>query len=182
MSDLRPTLANALQEHDVSWELRRNRGKTSRGSQRWVHIVSFTPNPHGPVMRLGLTEGGYWGIATGEDEFLEFNDGDNHLPLFPLLELPYAEARGTIAGALRDSGLSELWVQLFPFEQLTAAALRSESRFWPDYALRWVHETQLSPAIADALEYVLKEGKTQKQRHEAKRLLAVRHRSGPQFE
>jgi hypothetical protein len=130
-------------------------------STRWIQVASLKPLTEGPVLELGLTEGGRWVASAADNSVIDMEATGNYLPLFPLLEFSYEKAKEVLLHEFSTRGLDQAWLTVFPFEGLVAAALTSGSKFWPDLALRWIDRMRMSAPLIDALSFLVKEGKTQ---------------------
>lgn len=87
------------------------------------------------------------------------------------MAISHQDAIEMLLAEFAKHNLDQAWLEHFPFARIVAAALKSDSTYWPDLALSWVPALPMSAEIRLALEVLNKEGRTQQQRHRAKRLL-----------
>jgi hypothetical protein len=92
--------------------------------------------------------------------------------LLPVMEVNLAEVRQLLISGLKSIGLSPEFVKLFPFEDIIATGLESHSERWTSLALRWAQQSEASARLRTALGILATNGRTQKLRHSAKKLLA----------
>jgi hypothetical protein len=127
----------------------------------------------GPVLEIGLTEEGRWVVAAADGSVADVKATGNYLPLFPLLEMSFDEARAHLAVEIKKHGLNEKWLRLFPFEELVAAALMSRSKSWASRALQWLDRFGPSQILCAAVDMLRSTGITQQHRHQAARILSA---------
>jgi hypothetical protein len=125
------------------------------------------------VLEIGLTEEGRWVVAAADGSIADVEAAENYLPLFPLLEGSFDEARDSLEAEFRKRGLNEKWLQFFPFEEMVAAALISRSKSWAGLAFEWLDTLGPSDTLCAALDLVRNTGMTQQQRHHAARTLSA---------
>ncbi|WP_437314749.1 hypothetical protein [Sorangium sp. So ce385] len=119
---------------------------------------------------LGVSSDGWW-VRIGDESAREFSLGKDCVYLLPILEVTPVEARQRLLEGLRAKGISEEFIELFPFEDVVATGLASQSQHWAALALGWVRIIGRSPKVERALAALADSGPTQKLRHEARRLL-----------
>ncbi|XXT18150.1 hypothetical protein WME94_48765 [Sorangium sp. So ce429] len=119
---------------------------------------------------LGISSDGWW-VIVGEKSAREFPLGRNCVVLLPILEVTPVEARQRLLEGLRTKGIPEEFIELFPFEDVVATGLASQSQHWASLGLGWANIIERSPKIERALAELADSGPTQKLRHEGRRLL-----------
>ena len=115
---------------------------------------------------IGLTESGQWVCERQPDGVVEITE-NNPISLLSLLELDQALIKEQI-----QKGLGQPFASsgvMFPFDWMLKAGLRSGSEYWESLALDWL-ERELNPKLADELDRLKNEAKTQKHRHRAMKL------------
>ncbi|QZC95217.1 hypothetical protein K2E96_02750 [Pseudomonas sp. ERGC3:05] len=80
----------------------------------------------------------------------------------PILEHPPEMVRGKIIEGLNFYGLSEEFIDAFPFERVVMAGLKSQSEYWSGLALRWVLFVPRTESLEAEVETLSKTGETQK--------------------
>jgi hypothetical protein len=166
----------------VRWRCSPERGVEAGSSHgmNWIPVALLKPIPDGPELELGLTEDGQWVRPAAENSVIVASSPKSYLFFFTLLEMSHQQARETLEREFTTHGIDREWVRFFPFEQLVASALTSGSKFWPDSALPSLDTMEISDIIRDALDVLQKNGKTQQQRHAARRLLKKCRQSNAQ--
>lgn len=162
--ELKNELLMALSQLDAPWV--EKTGYSSEGTGlNWLTVAVLSDGR----FRLGLTSHGLWARST--DAVVQTVDDKSACVFFlPVLENLPEVACGKIIDGLRHYGLSEEFINLFPFEQIVIVGLNSHSEYWCTLALRWVLFIPRSDDLKDALEFLSKAGETQKIRHTAKKL------------
>jgi hypothetical protein len=161
---------------ELEWRSSRQRqrsGSPSRAILTWTPAATLIVKLGTPALSLGLSSTGRWLLfSRGEGTVFDFDTAQYYLWLFPLLEMSHRDANEAIISELKKHALDEAWIEYFPFQQIVAAALESDSKYWPDLALDWVPSVAPSPLIVAALQVLGQQGRTQQHRHRAKKLLA----------
>ena len=139
---------------------------------RWLLAASLEPSAEGPTLRIGLTENARWVLVTADGSVADVEASENYLPFFPLLEMSVDEARGRLELELKKHGLNDKWLDLFPFEEITAAALMGRES-WADLGLKWAETLGPSQLLCATLDMLRSTGHTQGQRHQAARILSA---------
>lgn len=80
-----------------------------------------------------------WGCPTGDGP-LWFQERAIYMPLLPLLELSYMNARELVDVGAKAAHLSQAVADDFPFKELVAYALAWETDYWPDNAIKWLEQ------------------------------------------
>jgi hypothetical protein len=78
------------------------------------------------------------GLARHREGFTGLIGRMGYVPLLPLLELPHRDVADGLRQAFVDSGLSDAEFQRVSLRDLVVFALRSESDYWADLAVRWL--------------------------------------------
>ncbi|WP_157907330.1 hypothetical protein [Sorangium cellulosum] len=135
-------------------------------------VIRLTPVASLETARLdlGISSDGWW-VRIGEKSASEFPLGHECVFLLPILEVTPVEARQRLLEGLQIKGIPEEFIELFPFEDVVATGLASESLRWASLALDWAKLIERSPKVAQALAALADSGPTQKLRHEGRRLL-----------
>ncbi len=137
----------------------------------WLPLAKIRPNEDGPEIMVGFSERSTIVVRASDGSVTDVDSNQFFLPLYPLLELPYLSVRQLLADELKRRGIDSKFLDVFPFGGLVTAALRSDSKFWPDLALRCLDELAPDETVKGALEHLLQHGKTQRQRHQAMKVL-----------
>jgi hypothetical protein len=132
---------------------------------RWTPIASLET----ARLDLGISSNGWWVRGT-EQTAKEFPTGQDCVFLLPILESAPIDVRQRLLDGLRARGLSEEFVDLFPFEDVVVAGLESQSEHWASLALRWAKIIGRSSRVERALAELADSGPTQKIRHASRRL------------
>jgi hypothetical protein len=140
---------------------------------RWKPAASLKPLPDEavPLLAFGISEVGTWVVPSPNGEITDVESSNNFWPLFPLLDMPYERLRCTLKEEFARHGIDRMWNDEFPFSGIAAAALRSDSKFWPNGALEWASHMPISDELQSALAYLVEHGSTQTQRRRAQALL-----------
>jgi len=118
---------------------------------------------------LGITSKGLWARST-ESVVQTFSDETLCVFFLPVLEELPEVVRCKMVDGLKGYGLSEEFVDLFPFEQVVLAGLRSRSEYWSGLALKWALFVSRSNSLEAELDALSKSGETQKIRHSARKI------------
>ncbi len=170
--ELKKTLLEQLRHATQDrWKIARPRRHSDSDLILWLPVASLQPVPGDPTLTVGLSQNGTWVVASIDGSVLDLEVTGNYLPLFPLLEIPYEAARNALLEELHRNRIDQSWLVVFPFEQTVAAALKSVSKYWPDYALRWIPSLPISDVVREGLTLLEQKGRTQQQRHAARKLL-----------
>jgi hypothetical protein len=171
---LREDLKQQLKDRFASqFSLGRLRGVPNGEAIRWALVAILRPLAAGPVLEVGLTEEGRWVVAAADGSITDVEATQDYLPLFPLLEMSFEDARKALRAQFLQHGLNANWLAFFPFEQIVVAALVSRSAAWAGRALQWLDTLSPSAALRAAVDTLRSTGITQQQRHHAARLLAA---------
>jgi hypothetical protein len=158
----------------LAWRAGRLRGTEQQPDLiRWAPVATLTTVPETPALQLGVSSKGRWLVVSPDGTVDDFESTQYYWPLFSLMEISHHDASEKLRVELAKHNLDKAWLEHFPFERIVAAALKSDSKYWPDHALSWVPSFRMSAEIRSALELLSKQGRTQQQRHRAKKLLAA---------
>ena len=169
----RETLTSDLaSQAELNWRVSDLRAvQYASHSVSWVPVASLISPPGSLALHLGLSSQGRWLVVSPDGTVDDFEARQSYLHLFPLMEMSRADVTEMLLAEFATHRLNQAWIEYFPFEEILAAALKYDSKFWPDFALQWVPSFSRTAAIMEALEVLNKQGRTQQQRHRAKRLL-----------
>lgn len=78
--------------------------------------------------------------------------------------------RCKMVDGLERRGLSATFMELFPFEEVVRAGLRSPSEFWSGLALNWALFVPRSQGLKQELDALSATGETQQIRHAARKI------------
>jgi len=118
---------------------------------------------------LGLTSNGLWARST--ESFVQtVSDETANVFFLPVLEGLPEVVRCKMIDGLKGYGLSEEFIDLFPFENIVLVGLRSQSEYWSGLALKWALFVPRSGSLEVELDVLSKAGETQKIRHSAKKI------------
>ncbi|WP_225771987.1 hypothetical protein [Pseudomonas sp. Marseille-Q5115] len=164
MDELKKKLLMELGKLDAPW------GKyiehNSEGANlSWFPVAKLC----GGRFNLGLTSQGLWARSTesgvqavGHNEYVFF---------LPVLEDLPEVVRCKMIEGLKVYGLSEVFIDLFPFENIVLEGLKSQSEYWSGLALKWALFVQRSNDLEAELEVLSKAGETQQIRHSARKIV-----------
>ncbi len=171
MTDPEHDLTAQLSKCNLSqWRTGPSRQHTQGPNVEWIEVAALYPSPHGPILEIGLTKEGHWVVAAADGSVHDLTETSEYLPLFPLLERSFEDVRNTLETEFARRGLDEGMLASFPFELVVESALKSTLTAWPDLALTWVDRLPVSDSLLQALIYLEANGRTQSQRHGARRL------------
>jgi hypothetical protein len=119
----RRQLAGGLAGSPIPWKALRGPVEGS--------VIRLTPVASLETARLelGISSEGWW-VRTTEESAREFPAGQDCVFLLPILEVTPVEARERLLGGLRAKGMSEEFIDLFPFEEVVATGLEGQSEHW----------------------------------------------------
>jgi hypothetical protein len=169
--DRRRELAAELGNAAIPWKA--VSGTVEGSVIRWTPIALFET----ARLDLGISSNGWWVRAT-EQTAREFPAGQDCVFLLPILEVAPIEVHQRLLDGLRARGLSEEFVELFPFEDVVVTGLESQSEHWASLALRWAKTIGRSSRVERALAALADSGPTQKLRHAGRRLLKSKTTGG----
>jgi len=129
-------------------------------------------------VRLGISDDRRWVLQTN-DGLIHLDEADNLTGLLPLLERSPSDVHSSLVRTLSAHHLPEALAENFPTEELIVFGLNAWGKHWPIMALHWAEARPATDAVAAVLRRIVDEGRTQKIRHGAKRLLARWKRLGP---
>lgn len=118
-----------------------------------------------------------WGCDSG-DGSLWFQQQGNFMPLLPLLEIDFENAKNVVNAGAREAALPSEILAAFPFEDIVLFALNWETDYWPTTAVAWLEKGfPVSDRIAKSLvELCGKRHFLQRTRHRAMALARSRER------
>jgi len=165
-TELQEQLLGELGRPDLTWKIKTLHGSEGGEDYRWLPIVDL---PFGKIS-LGLSCTGQWARAT--DSYIKiFDEREPCVFFLPVLEGSPEVVCCLIVDGLKICGLSETFVGLFPFEDIVATALKSQSEYWIGLALKWVSFFLSSNIFNAELRSIIDTGPAQSIRHKAKSLL-----------
>lgn len=150
---------------DIPW-VKKNECNSERNDLNWLPVAELSDGR----FLLGLTDKGLWARST-ESCAQTVSDETMCVFLLPMLEDPPEVVRGKITEGLKLYGLSEEFVDIFPFEKVVMTGLKSQSEYWSDLALKWASFVPRPNNLEAVLEVLSKTGETQKIRHMARKIV-----------
>lgn len=153
-----------LDKLDALW-VQKKEYNSEGASLSWLPVTTLC----GGNFLLGLTSNGVWARST--EHFVQsVNQEGARVFFLPMLEGPPKEVRYKMVEGLKRYGLSEDFVNFFPFESIVVEGLRSQSEYWSGLALKWVLFIPRSSSFKAELEILSETGETQKIRQLARKL------------
>lgn len=138
----------------------------SEGSElNWLPVAELS----GGRFLLGLTAEGLWARST-ESAVQTVGDETACVFFLPILEDLPEVVRGKIIDGLKCYGLSEEFMDTFPFEKVVIEGLKSQSEYWSGLALKWVLFVPRSSRLTVEVEALSKTGESQGIRHAARKI------------
>jgi hypothetical protein len=165
--ELQSRLLSELGRLGLPWETGENHDVHGQGTIQWLPIANLTQ----ARVQLGVSSGASWVRATPQS-IAVFSSDTPCVFLLPVLEVALDEARRLLECGLQVNGLSTDFLKAFPFEDIVATGLESNSERWTSLALRWAEQLPTSSKLQRALQTLKANGPTQKVRHAAQKLLA----------
>ncbi|MEN5089739.1 hypothetical protein ABE458_03535 [Pseudomonas protegens] len=164
IDELKKKLLMELGKLDAPW-IKKNEYNSEGDDLSWLPVAKLC----GGRFLLGLTSKGLWARST---EFFVQTVSDEAACVFflPVLEELPEVVRCEMIDGLKGYGLSEGFIDLFPFEQIVLAGLRSQSEYWSGLALKWALFVPRSNSLDAELEVLSKAGETQQIRHSARKI------------
>lgn len=162
---LKEKLLMELVNLDAPW-VKRNEYNSEGSYLSWLPVAELS----GGRFLLGLTTKGLWARST-ESAVQTVSDETTCVYFLPVLEELPEVVRGKISDGLKCYGLSEEFIDLFPFEKVVMVGLKSQSEYWSNLALKWVLFVPRSNSLEVEVEALSKVGETQKIRHAARKLV-----------
>lgn len=163
IDELKKKLALELSRLDAPWE-RKIEYNSEDKNVNWLPIAKLCEGR----FLLGLT---FQGWARSTESFVQVISDETAFVFFlPLLEEFPDVVREKMIEGLKCYNLSEVFVMLFPFEQIIVAGLRSQSEYWSRLALEWVLSVPGSSNLEVELKALSKTGHTQQIRHSARKI------------
>lgn len=162
---LREKLLMRLVGLDVPW-VRKVEYDSEGADVIWLPVAKLA----GDRFLLGLTRTGFWARST-ESGVQAVKDETNCIFLLPILESPPEVVRSKLIEGLKLYGLSEEFIDTFPFEKVVMAGLNSQSEYWSSLALKWVLFVSNPHVFKAELEALSESGETQRIRHAAKKIV-----------
>lgn len=162
---LKEKLLMELVNLDAPW-VKKNEYASEGGYLNWLPVAEFSDGR----FLLGLTSKGLWARST---EFAVQTVADEAVYVFflPILEEAPEVVRDKMVGGLKRYGLSQEFMDTFPFEKIVVTGLKSQSEYWSNLALKWVLFVPRSNSLKVEVEALSKTGETQKIRHAARKII-----------
>jgi hypothetical protein len=134
-------------------------------SVRWILIVEL------PVARitLGLSDGESW-LRINPTTVSVLQTKNSLVSFLPILEEAPEDFWNRLRDGLEVQGIDGSHAARFPIEDVVLTGLRSGSQHWCWRALQWISSIPLSPEINATLAELVLQGKTQKIRHQSRKL------------
>ncbi|MEG8236299.1 hypothetical protein [Pseudomonas orientalis] len=164
IDDLKKKLLMELGKLDAPW-IKKIEYNSEGANLSWLPVAKLC----GGRFLLGLTSKGLWARST-ESVVQTVSDETTCVFFLPVLEDLPEVVRCKMIDGLKGYGLSEQFIDLFPFEQIVLAGLRSQSEYWSGLALKWALFVPRSNSLEAELEALSKDGETQKIRHLARKI------------
>ncbi|WP_194791019.1 hypothetical protein [Pseudomonas sp. UFMG81] len=153
-----------LSQLDAPWMQKVGR-KAGGVNLSWLPVAQLC----GGRFLLGVTSRGEWARSTGS-VIQTVDEEAGYVFFLPLLEGLPEIVRCKMIDGLKAHGISELFIDLFPFEKVVVAGLRSQSEYWSSLALKWVLFIPRTDSLEAELEVLSKSGETQRIRHSARKI------------
>lgn len=170
--ELKSRLLSELGKLGLPWESGENHDAQGQGTVKWLPIANLTQ----ARVQLGVSSDGFW-VRSTPQSIVVFSSETTCVFLLPILEVALDEARRRLEFGLQENGLSALFLNAFPFEDVVATGLGSHSEHWTSLALRWAEQLPKSSKLQHALQTLKANGPTQNIRHAAQKLLARQEKS-----
>ncbi|WP_454834646.1 hypothetical protein [Pseudomonas lini] len=162
---LQVALVKALEKASVPWVKSPRCDSDGAQDYCWLPVLALSEGR----VRVGVLSNGLWVVANDRCIHI-LPEGDPCIFLLPVLESSPQVVLSLLVKGFREGGLSEEYVDLFPFEAIVFTALKSNSEYWSGLGLEWVEFIARSPDLQVVLENLSRESVTQKIRHQAKKM------------
>ncbi|UOP13235.1 hypothetical protein [Pseudomonas palleroniana] len=164
IDELKKKLVMELGKLDAPW-VKKIEYNSEGANLSWLPVAKLC----GGRFLLGLTSKGLWARST---EFVIQTVSDETACVFflPVLEDSPEVVRCKMIDGLKGYGLSEGFIDLFPFEKVVMAGLRSQSEYWSGLALKWALFVPRSNSLEAEVGALSKAGETQQIRHLARKI------------
>lgn len=164
IDELKEKLMMELGKLDAPW-VKKIEYNSEGGCLSWLPVAKLC----GGRFLLGLTSSGLWARST-ESVVQAAGDETEYVFFLPVLEDVPEVVRCKMIDGLKVYGLSEVFIDLFPFEKIVLAGLRSRSEYWSGLALKWALFVPRSDSLEAELESLSKAGETQGIRNLARKI------------
>lgn len=162
---LQVALVKALEKASVPWVKSPRCDSDGAQDYCWLPVLELSEGR----IRVGVLPNGLWCVANDRCIHI-LPEGGPCVFFLPVLESSPQVVLSLVVKGFREGGLSEEYVDLFPFEAIVFTALKSNSEYWSGLGLKWVEFIAKSPELQVVLETLSREGVTQKIRHQARKV------------